>query len=254
MRRLINNFENHTNWFGYYKYKYFGKRTGDFNFNCRSGISINVPHRLLHTYKECFFDETYLKGLPKELSKSPIKTIIDIGANVGYFSLFMFSLNVKAKVFAYEPIPKNFDLLNQYKSENPDLNFQIFNMAVTKPNQKSITLHYDESDAFTTSASIFNDQKQKNKLVVGSTSLERIIQDHQLSKVDLVKLDCEGSEYEILYNTPGTIFDKISILAIETHQGNNENENTYALSKYIKEHNFKIKTQGDIIWAWKNDR
>ena len=43
------------------------------------------------------------------------------------------------------------------------------------------------------------------------------------------------------------------MLAIETHPGNNENENTSALSKYLKDHNFKIKTQGDIIWAWKND-
>ncbi len=73
MRRILNNFEHHSNWLGYYKYKYFDKGTGDFNFDCRSGIRISVPKRLLHTYKECFFDETYLKGLPKKLAK-PVVT------------------------------------------------------------------------------------------------------------------------------------------------------------------------------------
>ncbi len=253
MRRVLNNINNHSNWLGYYKFKYIDKETGYFNFICRSGIKIKVPLRLLHTYKECFFDETYLRGFPKKLINSPINTVIDIGANVGYFSLFMLSLNASAKVFAYEPIPKNFELLNQYKSENSGLNFQIYNKAVTNSIQKSITLNFDEKDAFTTSASIFNDQKQKNQLVVESTSLLRIIQDNQLGEVDFVKLDCEGSEYDILYDTPAVIFDKISMFAIETHLGQNENENSLALSNFIKEHNFNIKIQGDIIWAWKND-
>jgi len=254
MRRIINNIKNHSNWFSYYKYKYFGNRTDGFNFHSRSGLNINVPVRLLHTYKECFFDETYFKGFPGEQLKTPIEFVIDIGANVGYFSLFALSKNPSAKVFAYEPIPKNFKLLNKYKLQNPHLNLQVFNKAVSKPNQKSIILHFDESDEFTTSASLFSDDKQLDKLEVESTSLESIIKDNQLNKVDLVKLDCEGAEYSILYNTDEKIFGKIKMLAIETHYKNNETENIQALSKYIQERNFNIRTQGDIIWAWKNDR
>lgn len=254
MRRVLNNIENHSNWLAYYKFKYFDGEKSHFNFCNRSGINIDVPQRLLHTYKECFFDETYLKGFPKKLLKSPIKTIIDVGANVGYFSLFMLSQNAKSKVLAFEPIPKNFELLNQYKLENPGFDFQIFNMAVTKPSQKSITLNFDESDDFTTSASIFNSQEQKNQLEVESISLENIFKDNDLDKVDLVKLDCEGSEYDILYNTSDKILEKISMFAIETHQGNSEFENTNALSKYLCEQNFNINVQGDIIWAWKKDQ
>lgn len=253
MKRLINNYKNHSNWFEYYKYKYLRKSADNFNFNCRSGINVSVPKRLLHTYKECFFDETYLKGLPNEKSKSSVNTIIDIGANVGFFSLFILSRNPDAALFAFEPIPKNFDLLNQYKSENPDLNFHVFNMAVTKPEQKSITLYFDDADSFTTSASKFIDQNQKSQIEVKATSLEQIILDNQLKRVDLVKLDCEGSEYDIIYNTSEAIFDRISMLAIETHQGNDAGENTGALAKFIENQKFIIKIKGDIIWAWKND-
>lgn len=234
MRRILNNIKNHSNWLAYYKHKYLDNQKNGFTFRCRGGIKIKVPRRLLHTYKECFFDETYLKGIPTSLTKFPIKTVVDIGANVGYFSLFMLSINPRAKVFAYEPIPKNFELLSRYKSENPSLDFQIFNEAVSKSSQKSITLHFDETDAFTTSASIFKDHETKNQFTVESTCLERIIQDNRLTGIDFIKIDCEGSEYDIIYDAPPAILDKISIISIETHPGKNENENTAALSNYLE--------------------
>lgn len=250
MRRIQNNFRNHSNWMSYYKHKYLNKGT-DFTFKCRSGLMIKVPARLMHTYKECFFDETYLKGFPGTSMASPIKTIIDIGANVGYFSLSMLSLYPESSVFAYEPIPVNFNQLSKYKSENPNLNFNVTNAAVTKLGIESISLNYDDSDTFTTSASIFDDNKQKNQLIVKATSLDKILDDNQLETIDLLKLDCEGSEYDILYNCTDEIIDRISMMAIETHQGTGENENTQSMADFIKKHNFQVKVDGDIIWAWK---
>lgn len=123
MRRIRNNIKNHSNWIQYYINKYFCSKAKDFTFKCRGGLEIKVPKRMMQTYKECFFDETYFKGLPKSITKRSIKTVIDIGANVGYFSFFMFSQFPKAKVLAFEPIPNNFKLLNTYKNDNPSLDF-----------------------------------------------------------------------------------------------------------------------------------
>lgn len=249
MRRIKNNYKNHSNWLSYYGHKYLNK-VNDFSFHCRSGLKIKVPARLMHTYKECFFDETYLKRFPEDRVSKPINTVVDIGANVGYFSLSMLAMNSNTSVFAYEPIPVNFNQLNKYRSENPDFSFNVFNSAVTKSGVESISLNYDDSDTFTTSASIFDDNQQKNKLVVKATSLDKIFEDNRLKTIDLLKLDCEGSEYEILYNASEEIIDKISMMAIETHQGAGENENTQALADFIKKHNFEIRVDGDIIWAW----
>ena len=180
-------------------------------------------------------------------------TIIDIGANVGYFSLFSLSKYLNAKVFSYEPIPRNFQLLSKYREQNATLSWQAVNSAVAMPDQKSLVLHFDGSDEFTTAATMFSDQKQLDDIEVACTSLKEIIESNQLQEIDLLKVDCEGAEYSILYNTEDEVFEKINRMAIETHDQNEESENMQALAKYIQARNFEIQTEGDIIWAWRKN-
>ena len=127
----------------------------------------------------------------------------------------------------------------------------IFNKAVSQDNQEVITLHYENSDSFTTSASIFGNNNREYQLTVDATSLKAIITDNSLDKIDFIKIDCEGSEYEILYSTPSEIFDQISVMSIETHKGSKENENIKALASFLESNKFNIYVKRDIIWAWK---
>lgn len=255
MRRVYNNIKNHSNWFNYYIHKYFNSREEEFTFHCRGGLRIKVPHRLAHTYKECFFDETYTKGLPKRLIKELVAnkplTVIDIGANVGYFSLFMLSDFSGSKVYAFEPILMNFKLLQQYKEENKNLAFTVVNQAVGGQ-QGKIVLNYDAGDQFTTSATIFDNKTEPDQVEVQCTTLEAIIEKNKLNKIDFLKLDCEGSEYDIVYGASSKVLDKVSVIAIETHKGKKENENMSSLANYLEQHKFEIHTSGDIIWGWKN--
>lgn len=254
MRRVCNNIKNHSNWFNYYVHKYLGSQGDAFTFNSRGGLRIKVPERLAHTYKECFFDETYTKGLPKRLIKklteSKPLTVIDIGANVGYFSLFMLSRFKGARVYAFEPIGMNFKLLKQYKEENPNLAFTVVNQAVAGQ-QGTVVLNYDAGDQFTTSASIFDNKTEPDQVEVQSTTLEAILKKNRLNKIDFLKLDCEGSEYDIVYGAPSEVLDKVSVIALETHKGTKTNENRDALANYLKQHKFEIHTSGDIIWGWR---
>jgi FkbM family methyltransferase len=251
MRRVINTINNHSNWFSYYTYKYFTSKKEKFVFELRGGLKVEVPARLMQTYKECFFDQTYIKGLSKDVFKNAPLTVVDIGANVGFFSLFMFSKDKKAKIFAYEPMPLNFKLLNKYKQENTDLNYTVVNKAVS--NEKTtITLNYDSSDSFSTAATIFDTSTQGDKIQVETTTLEAILNDNNLSKIDFLKLDCEGSEYGILYGASTAVLNKISNISIETHPGKQDNENINSLVTYLKKNGFEINTKADIIWAWRN--
>ncbi|MCX6297399.1 MAG: FkbM family methyltransferase, partial [Bacteroidetes bacterium] len=199
----------------------------------------------------CFFDQTYIKGLPNDVFKKAGLTVVDIGANVGFFSLFMFSKDKKAKIFSFEPMPMNFELLNKYKKENPGLNFTVVNKAVSKE-KTTITLNYDSKDSFSTAASIFDSNSQADKIQVETTTLEAILSDNNLSNIDFLKLDCEGSEYGILYGASQAVLNKISTISIETHLGKAENENLNSLSDYLKKNGFEINSKADIIWAWKN--
>lgn len=250
MRRILNNIKHHKNWFSYYTFKLSGNKSG-FVFKYYSGNGVKVPQRMMHTYKECFFDETYFKGMPKELLTTPMVNIIDIGANVGYFSLFMLSRFPKASVYSFEPIPTNFALLSKYSKENKQFKWRVFNCAITKPGVEAITLNYDKEDSFSTSASVFTDSSNQDSIKVQAKSLASIIDENSLTQIDFLKIDCEGAEYEILYNASAEVFSKISLIAIETHNGSAPNENNAALANYLKDSGYKVKAENDKVWAWK---
>src|SRR5690606_32618458 len=114
-----------------------------------------------------------------------------------YFSLYMLSRFSGARVFAFEPMPMNFTLLNRYRKENPNLDFNPVNKAVGAK-EETLVLNYDARDEFTTSATVFDTQVQPDKIEVECTTLAGIFQANKLEKIDFLKLDCEGSEYGII--------------------------------------------------------
>lgn len=212
-------------------------------------MNITVPKRMLHTYKEVFFDETYTKYF-SDLDFSSIKTVVDIGANVGYFSLFVLTQNKSARVFAFEPMPNNFKQLSAYRKENASLALTAFNVAVGDK-KGSIHLNYDESDSFTTAASILDVEGQPNQIEVPTTTLQAIFDENNIDVLDFLKLDCEGSEYNILYSASPELLKKVRIMSMETHVGKGKNENQPALVKFLKGQGFEVAEAGANVWAWR---
>ncbi|HYG17180.1 MAG TPA: FkbM family methyltransferase [Bacteroidia bacterium] len=212
-------------------------------------MNIKVPARLVQTYKESFLDEVYYKGLPGNLmGNTPV--IIDIGANVGYFSLFSLMRFPKAKLLAFEPMPMNFRLLEKYCREHKEYDFTPVNKAVSGE-KGHITLQYDASDSFTTSATIFDTSHGSDTLQVETTTLANIIATYNLDRINLLKLDCEGSEYSILYGADDDVWAKIKALSIETHKGSGEKQNTEDLVVYLRQKGYTTKSEGDIVWAFR---
>lgn len=206
---------------------------------------------MMHTYKECFFDEDYVRGMEGILPSKKDPVVIDIGANVGYFSLWIFMKKPKAKVFAFEPMKSNFELLKKYASENPNFNFEFFNCAVAgKPG--TLTLNYDAEDDFTTAATVFDNTSQKDKIEVEAKTLQAVMDEFGMTNVDLLKLDCEGAEYDIIYNLPDETFSRIDTIVMETHQGLAENENTAAMAGFLREKAYEVVIDRSKLWARRN--
>lgn len=247
--RLINLIKIHSNWPQYYLYKYLGKGRDGLTFKCRNGMQIKVPRRMVQTYKESFLDEVYFRGLPaNSLPANPV--IIDVGANVGYFSLYALMRHAKAKVISFEPMPMNFALLKKYAEENSRFDFTPVNKAVSDV-KGHISLQYDANDSFTTSASIFDTAQGSDHLDVETTTLADIIAEYSLDRIDLLKLDCEGSEYPVLYSAGDDIWNKIGALSIETHKGSGPKENRDDLVTYLAKKGFTTRVANDIVWAWR---
>lgn len=241
-----------NNWPSFLFYK-TGKKSS-FVFKMRNGFKIEVKRKMLPPFKESFFDKVYLKHFPQNsLPNHP--TIVDIGANVGFFSLAMFSQYPKARIIAFEPMPFNFNQLKDYQNTFSKFNWEIENKAIAA-NNKGLTLFSSTIDGFSTMAGVFSSDQKAEKIEVGTLTLKEVMEGKGIETIDLLKLDCEGSEYSILYNLEAHLFDRIKLMSIETHPGEEGDENHEGMIRFLEEKGYLLKEQVNsdgtgYVWAWK---
>ena len=68
MKRYYHLFKTFKNWWLYLAYKYGFANVETLVFETRNGVIVEVPERLLQTFKEIFMDECYLAGLERKIS------------------------------------------------------------------------------------------------------------------------------------------------------------------------------------------
>jgi FkbM family methyltransferase len=160
---------------------------------------------------------------PKDIKK--YRTVIDIGAHIGLFSVFCAVLNPQCKIFCFEIDKDNFEKLEQNIKNCKVKNVIPFNLAVT---DKAGVIDYypggDCSEFSTTQISFSNNRKpivDEGLNPVGrgkSITLNEVFEKNNIDSVDFLKLDCEGAEFEILYATTEKNLKKINKIGGEYHE------------------------------------
>ncbi len=199
-------------------------------------IHFEVSARLYQVFKELFMEDFYeIERLSSRLPHNPL--VIDVGANAGFFEALLFSKIKEARVFAYEPLPANFLHFKKMIGQNSALKkVQLFHKAITGISKEKIELFTEDTEDNTVVSSVFAGFNSRNqrKLWVPACSLTSVINYNKLDQIDLLKLDCEGSEYDILYNTDLTLLNKIKMMVIEVHQIDNDRHNVISLNNYLQ--------------------
>lgn len=201
-----------------------------------NAITINVPANLFLVFKEIFMSDVYdIDDLLKQLPEFP--TVVDIGANAGYFDLILLSKIDKARIYAYEPMPANVALFRDTIEKN-NLGHQIalLPMAVTGTPQSHLDLFVEDARTNTVVASVFAGFNDSNtqKISVPCISLTDIIEGNNLKNIDVLKIDCEGSEFDIIYNTPVELIKRAALIAVEVHDMDKDKNNIVYFNKYLK--------------------
>lgn len=205
---------------------------------------------MMHTYKEIYFDETYLSGFPSSALAEEINTVVDIGANVGYFSMFMAGRYPHATILACEPMPNNLNLLSSYQKSLHSDSFHIIPKAVSGQNG-TIELFFDQTDDFTTSASIGNIWGEEDKQSVASITLASLLAEQQITHIDFLKLDCEGAEYEILMETSIETLQSIRLISMEYHDDPSGKSTPEELVDLLGKAGFSLSRKGTKVWGWR---
>ena len=232
-----------------------GFRTAEeFLFITRTGVSIRVPTQLYPEFKSIFLRQHYLEGLLLPLREHP--TILDIGANVGFFSLFAAS-RWGGAVFAYEPVQANYEEMVNNVKANPHVTITCRRMAVSGASG-TIEMFFDHTAALTTTATACPSGRKSGKAEkVKAVTLQDIFEQERLRTVDLLKMDCEGSEFSILYHTNPATLRRIGQMAIEVHgNADDDTHNAHALGEFLTAAGFTVRSneRGTYLWAWQQDK
>ncbi len=245
--RYLNLIRYIRNWPAYFKQKSSKSFTNVRFVTRRNSLTFDVPTRELYlVFKEIFMTDFY--SMRNWLSQLPAKpVIVDVGANAGYFDTLLLSQKDDAQIYAYEPIEKNVSLFNDNIALNPSIkkNVHLFHRAVTGKSVDFVELYKEADSDNSVTASVFPDFESHNlkSVRVGAISLSQILADNYLERVDFLKLDCEGSEYPIVYDSPQEIWKRINSIFLEVHNLDKEMRNFDALNNFLMSVGYKTSSE-----------
>ena len=168
--------------------------------------------------------------------------IVDLGAHIGMSVLYFKMLFPKARIIAFEPVAANFEILKKNVEENQLENVEIYQLAVA-PKSGKIVMHaaIDESPWLSGAGIMPKGWKgvQKTKEV----AVEAVgIRDILRNRIDILKMDIEGMEYEVMRNM-GNDIRLIKRMIIETHP--RKGHRTEEIKKILQQNGFVLEMRED---------
>lgn len=182
-------------------------------------------------YIEGVYEPNQFYFLSKFLKKGTV--FIDVGANVGLYSLFASRLVGKTgQVVAIEPSRREFNRLKQNLKMNKTKNIKALKLALTDSNAiKKLNVAvspYDGHNSFGPFG--YETTKTDHTEDVVTKTLDKLIQETTIKQIDAIKIDVEGAELSVLKGGLRTLKLLKPLLLMElsdrtlTKQGSNSNQ------------------------------
>lgn len=211
------------------------KKYKDKNFIVKMKNGIQIKLRTNSTDLQAFANVWLLEEYRRngfEIKNDDV--IIDIGAHIGLFTTYVSQYCKRGRIFSYEPIKENFELLNENIRSNNLMNVNSNNIAISDKNGiRKIFLSNDESGhSFYTNGDKY--------VEVNTITLNEIIEQNDIQKCNFLKLDCEGAEFEILEGLNEQHYDKIEKICLEYHLNSNDSKKLIELKSKLKKMHYLI--------------
>ena len=228
--------------------RYFGKQPGEsVTYALRNGLRLTAPAGTsdIHPFADIWLRRVYdVRGVSWE----GVRTVIDGGAHVGAFTLLAAHRAPEARIVAFEPDPLNLGFLRRNIEQNG-----LGQRVTVLPTGIAAA----EGEA---TLNVVPGGGEKNSVYdispegVGTTVRMARLQDafdrEGIDYCDILKLNVEGSEYEILYGLPESYLRRIGAIVMNYHLFvPGENANPDALRSYLGSHGFLVREQGKRIFG-----
>lgn len=184
-----------------YKHLHF---KGVFDVKVDENTSFKLKHHGFLIENEIFWDGLQ-KGFEQvsyacwEKLARRSEVIFDIGANTGIYSLVANSINPSSTIYAFEPVKRVFEKLEENRELN---NFDFISIEQGLSNYDGEAVIFDTENEHVYSVTVNKNLYAEGESVVETTipvkRLDTFIEENGVKKIDLMKIDVETHEPEVL--------------------------------------------------------
>lgn len=204
-----------------------------FEMKLRCGYMIEAEYADRVACNEVWLDRAYALPLPAK----NFKNIIDVGGHVGSATIYFAHIAPQARIFAYEPSPRNFRFLEKNIRIN-SLQDRVYCYPLAVNGAAGEKTFYI-TDA--TGGNSFFEYEKGRPIKVKTTTLPLILSENHIEFCDLLKLDCEGAEWEILFSASENFFSRVGNIILEYHAfAAPKNYDNWDLRRLLEKNNFKV--------------
>lgn len=229
LRRVAQTRRSFTNWpvvLGRMAGERLHRGAGDLEFATRSGVRLtcpNVPGARLPVYEQ-YADDCYrLRDLLAPLQGRPLH-VLDIGAHVGSFATHVAALHRQAHVECYEPSRNTVAYLRRNAAQNGVADRITVHEAALSDEEGTALL--DDNDLGSVHNGLIRDERrlvegndalaERHAAEVVTTTFDRAVAASP-APPQLVKMDCEGGEYALVYASSPESWASVQLVVLEYH-------------------------------------
>lgn len=189
--------------------------------------------------QEVFFVGAYAKAIQYLSRLQGEPTVVDLGANIGTFSQLAAKTNPNACIRAYEPGPPNFDLFEVNRRLNPAsaARISVSCEAVGGAARKAVWF-FDAANPG--GSGIYANSPES--FPVNIRAIADILNEIP-GQVALLKIDIEGSEYELLESMSPELWQRVAAVVIEIHDDPRGLSSPDALVKLFHQQGFSMERE-----------
>ena len=212
----------------------------------RDDLKVGVGSKMeAWSVKETLIDRFYARyGTEVE----PSWTVVDIGAAIGEFTIDTALKLTDGMVHAFEPNPGSINILRQNTRANYLNRVTTYNLGVWSTAGEIPLKFLNDEPLQAVSGENVEIDDQVRETTIPVITLNDLVLEKVGKKIDLMKLDCEGAEYEILLGQDYETFSQIARIIMEYHDLD-EKRNYRTLTKTLEEQGYQVTHRKNPVHA-----
>ncbi|MFD8922736.1 FkbM family methyltransferase [Streptomyces sp. NPDC059569] len=246
-------------------------------FTLPNGLTVSHQNEAetRHFYEDIFEHRTYAKNgirLPDGA------TVVDVGGNIGLFTLFAHYEAKDVRVFTFEPAPPMFELLSRNVAEH-GVNARLFNIGISDTEAEANLTFYPRSSGMSSFHPDDAEEKHNLRTIIANQQktgadaevaelissdelldvrfeaidftatlrpLSAVIREQGIERIDLIKIDVQKSERQVIDGIADEDWPKIQQMVLEAHDADGEVARLVAL---LEGRGFTVRAEQDELYV-----